>query len=100
VQRAGRLLKGRACRSGSGVVTAVVFAMADLVVFLTWFYAVVMLRQIQEEMTRTRLLWFACMFGLRTSVTVLARMMARRDRRVASPDRRAGKAGSPRRRPA
>src|ERR1700683_1704772 len=41
-----------------------------------------MLRQSQEEMTRTRLFRFARRFGLIASATGLALMIARRDRRA------------------
>jgi len=67
---------------GFWVVTAAVFAMADLGVVLSWFYAVVLLRQSQEEMTRTRLFRFARRFGLKASAAGLARMIARRDCRA------------------
>jgi hypothetical protein len=67
---------------GFWVVTAAVFAMADLGVVLSWFYAVVLLRQSQEEMTRTRLFRFARRSGLKASAAGLARMIARRDCRA------------------
>jgi hypothetical protein len=67
---------------GFWVVTAAVFAMADLGVVLSWFYAVMLLRQSQEEMTRTRLFRFARRFGLKASAAGLARMIARRDCRA------------------
>src|SRR5579863_7909014 len=67
---------------GFWVVTAAVFAMADLGVVLSWFYAVVLLRQSQEEMTRTRLFRFARRFGLKASAAGRARVIARRDGRA------------------